>query len=340
MPAKPKTDTLARLLELLQAIPHRRFASPEELTQALNARGYSVHVRTVQRDLQLLREHLPLDVRDDSKPHGWGWKAQPPDGIAGIGASEALMVSLVERHLLAALPASMLETFKPTFDRAHKRLTKLGQRAGAANWAEKVAAVPPALSGLAPSVSRPVKEAISEALLLDRQLQCLYRTALGGAAKAYRLHPIGVVLRANAVYLVATKGFGTAPAYFAMHRFDRAEVRLEPVEHESGLTLEVALRRTKGQFGVPSNEPALLRLHLTCSDLIAAYLAESPLSEDQAIARREDGAYDVRLSLPDSWELRWWLLSRGTDVEVLSPKPLRREIATALKLAVARYSDA
>ena len=42
MPAKAKSDTLPRLLELLQAIPHRRFASPEELTQALNSRGYAV----------------------------------------------------------------------------------------------------------------------------------------------------------------------------------------------------------------------------------------------------------------------------------------------------------
>ena len=62
MPAKTKNDTLARLLELLQAIPHRRFASPEELTQALNSRGYPVTVRTVQRDLQMLREHLAIDT--------------------------------------------------------------------------------------------------------------------------------------------------------------------------------------------------------------------------------------------------------------------------------------
>ena len=212
MPAKPKTDTLARLLELLQAIPHRRFASPEELTQALNNRGYSVHVRTVQRDLQLLREHLPLDVRDDSKPHGWGWKSAPPDGIAGIGASEALMVALVERHMQAALPASMLDTLKPTFDRARRRLERLGQKSGTAHWASKVAAVPPALAGVAPKTSQSVREAFSEALLQERQVDCSYRPGLKGAPKDYRLHPLGIVLRGKALYLVATKGLGTFPS--------------------------------------------------------------------------------------------------------------------------------
>lgn len=339
MPAKPKTDTLARLLELLQAIPHRRFASPDELAQALNARGYPVSVRTVQRDLQLLREHLPLEVRDDSKPHGWGWKHQPPDGVAGMGLSEALAVALVERHLHQALPASLLETFRPTFDRARRRLARLGERAGVANWADKVAAVPPALAGLPPRVLPPVRVAVAEALLLERQIDVRYQAGPAGPIKAYRLHPLGLVLRAGAVYLVATRGLGDAPAFFALHRLGAVEVRTEPVAHVAGLDLQSALAPSGGQFGVPAGKTATVRLHLAVDGPAAAYLAESPLSADQSVTARADGRHDVHATLPDSWELRWWLLSRGPAVEVLSPRPLRREIATALRRALAHYDD-
>ncbi len=339
MPAKPKNDTLARLLELLQAIPHRRYASPEELTQALNSRGYPVTVRTVQRDLQMLREHLPLEVRDDSKPHGWGWKHTPPDGVAGMGTAEALMVALVERHLHAALPASMLETFKPTFERARRRLERLGARAGAATWVDKVEVTQPALVGKPPSTERAVREAIAEALLLERQIDCRYAAAGDRGVKTYRLHPLGLVLRAGAMYLLATRGPGTASAFFALQRFRSAEVLLEPASHTPGIGLRSELQRTGGQFGVPAAGTAKISVHLSCDSTLAGYLQESPLGEDQRLAMRSDGWFDVHVTLAESWELRWWLISRSPSVEVISPKALRREVAEALRKGLSRYDD-
>lgn len=337
MPAKTKHDTLGRLLELLQAIPHRRFASPDELVQALNSRGYPVTVRTVQRDLQMLREHLPLEVRDDSKPHGWGWKHQPPDGVAGMGASEALMVALVERHLLTALPANLFETFRPTFERARRRLERLGTKAGTASWLDKVATVQPALVGRIPRSDRRVREVIAEALLLERQLDCEYSAFSGESPAQYRLHPLGLVLRAGVLYLLATKGPGSKPAFFALHRFKNASVRLERVVHEAGVTLASELRRTGGQFGVPSGGKQKTCLHLVCDAVLARYLEESPLSDDQLVATRSDGEFDVRATVPDSWELRWWLISRSASVEVVSPPKLRSEVAQALRRGLGRY---
>lgn len=339
MPAKPKNDTLARLLELLQAIPHRRFASPEELTQALNSRGYQVHVRTVQRDLKLLSEHLPLEVRDASKPHGWGWKESPPDGIAGIGTSVALMVALVERHLKAALPAAMLETFAPTFDRARRRLAKLGAAAGTTKWPDKVAVAPVALVGQTPAAPRLVLEAVSTALLQERQLDCLYKAGTAGAPRRYRLHPLGIVLRGGTTYLVATKGLGKAHAFFALQRFESAEVCLESVQHEFGLSLRSAISSTKGQFGVPAGGQTNLHLHLACDKVSAGYLEESPLGKDQQLVKRDDGRIAVTVTVANSWELRWWLLSRCESVEVIAPAVLRQQIATTLRQGLALYGD-
>ena len=173
-------DTLLRLFSLLRLIPeYPRYSTTPTLHEKLRDRGFYVDLRTVQRDLQMLREHLPLEVRDDSKPHGWGWQHQPPDGVAGMGTSEALMVALVERHLQAALPASMLETFKPTFDRARRRLARLGAKAGASSWVDKVAATQPALVGKPPKTERAVREAIAEALLLEHKPQVVI-LELGG----------------------------------------------------------------------------------------------------------------------------------------------------------------
>ena len=64
MTAKPKHDTLSRLLELLKALPHRRWATPAELRAQLADRGFEVDLRSVQRDLKTLQESFPLEHND------------------------------------------------------------------------------------------------------------------------------------------------------------------------------------------------------------------------------------------------------------------------------------
>jgi predicted DNA-binding transcriptional regulator YafY len=45
----------------------------------------------------------------------------------------------------------------------------------------------------------------------------------------------------------------------------------------------------------------------------------------------EDGWSEVRVTANDASPLRWWLLSWGDKVEVLSPAPLRREFGKIFK---------
>ena len=71
--------------------------------------------------------------------------------------------------------------------------------------------------------------------------------------------------------------------------------------------------------------------------MMAAYLEESPLGDDQVLVPARDGWFDIQVTAPDSWELRWWLLSRIPAVEVIAPKALRRFVATSLRQALARY---
>lgn len=43
------------------------------------------------------------------------------------------------------------------------------------------------------------------------------------------------------------------------------------------------------------------------------------------------------VTVRDSWELRWWLIGRADQVQVLSPDWLRREIGETLRKAWAKY---
>jgi predicted DNA-binding transcriptional regulator YafY len=337
MPAQSKQDTLARLLELLKALPHHRWATPSELLAQLADRGFEVDLRSVQRDLKELQQHFPLDHNDKGRPHGWRWSAEAAGGIAAMSTPEALMLVLVQQHLRAALPATMLEGFETLFARARQRLDRLGPRAGANRWPAKVRAVPPGLSQLSPALDPAVQKAVADALLADRQIQASYAPGPQGEARPYRLHPVGLLLRGGITYLAATRGVGTGAALYALHRFRRVEVLPDAVLLPEGFDLDAALARGRGQFGVALDDASPLRLKLACAPVLAALLQESPLASDQRSRAMDDGRVEVQASVPDSWELRWWLLGRGAEVEVLAPAALRREIAQRLSDAARAY---
>jgi predicted DNA-binding transcriptional regulator YafY len=338
MPAQPKHETLSRLLELLKALPHHRWATPGELRDQLADRGFDVDLRSVQRDLKELQKSFPLDHNDKGKPHGWRWSAEAAGGIASMSTPEALMLVLVQQHLQRALPATMLEGFEALFARARQRLDSLGPRAGASRWPNKVRAVAPGLHGLPPGGDRVVQKALADALLGERQVVALYAPGARAAERSYRLHPLGLILRGGVTYLVATKSGASKGALFALHRFRQVDVLLDPVSFPAGHDLDAALKQGLGQFGIATETAAPIRLSLSCDRTLADVLAESPLSADQRLLPLEDGRMEVGATVADSWELRWWLLSRAAAVEVLGPAALRREIGDALRAAADRYA--
>lgn len=339
MPAQPKHDTLSRLLELLKALPHHRWATPGELRDQLADRGFDVDLRSVQRDLKDLQKSFPVDHNDKGRPHGWRWSAEAAGGIASMSTPEALMLVLVQQHPQAALPATLLDGFEPLFARARQRLDRLGPRAGAPRWPDKVRAVPPGLLTVTPPVDALVQRALADALLADRQIDATYTPGAHGAARRYRLHPLGLILRGSATYLAATTGGAAAPRLYALHRFKQVELRLESVAVAPGINLASAIKAGRGQFGTADAGAPRIALVLACVPVAARLLAESPLDLAQTQQPRDDGRTEVHAKVADCWELRWWLLGRGADVEVLAPAALRRDIAIAHRAAAARYAD-
>lgn len=336
MPAQAKHDTLSRLLELLKAIPHHRWATTNELREHLAGLGFDVNVRSVQRDLKELQESFPLEQNDKGRPHGWRWSTEAAGGIASIGAAEALMLVLVQRHIQEALPASMLEGFDPLFARARQRLDRMGPRAGATRWPDKVAAVPPGLKSIPPRSDPAVQKALADALLADRQVDVVYAPAARVREKAYRLQPLGLLLRGHVTYLAAMTAADRPPQLFAVHRIKKVESLTEPVSLPPGMDFKAALAGGQDQFRSHAQSVEPFELHLACDAGVASLLEESPLGLDQ-VMELKDGVQHLRVTLRDSWELRWWLLGRADQIEVTSPGWLRDEISQALHKAWARY---
>jgi hypothetical protein len=78
-------------------------------------------------------------------------------------------------------------------------------------------------------------------------------------------------------------------------------------------------------------------MSLSCDQGLASLLEEAPLGSDQVLEPIAKGTRRLRVTVRDSWELRWWLMGRADQIEVLAPAWLRHDISEALRKASAKY---
>jgi len=328
-------DTLMRQWEMLRLIPRApRKIDGASLEQKLRDVGYDIDRRSIQRDLQKLSDFFPIVSDERSKPFGWSWST---DGavfdIPGMDSHAALAFHLADLHLHGLLPAPLAANLKPWFERARKLLDEL-RAGGVKTWAHKVCAVQPVLARKPPHVDLSVHDAVHEALFREKRLHLVYCKRGETDCKEYDATPLGLVTRDAMAYLVCTLRDYTDVVQIALHRIREAEVLDTPAPPPKGWSLEAYV--TSGAFGfLRGNGPVKLAVRLDA--YVAVSLQEAPLSADQTVEKDGPDHVLLRATVPDTTELRSWLLGLGAMGEVLEPASLRDEIAQTAARMAARY---
>lgn len=332
MPRAAKDSTLARQWELLRLLPSRTPGKKaRELMEALEAEGYSVTKRTVERDLAELARVFPIHCNEISKPYGWYWEPGSQLGIPGMDLAEALSLGLLEEVLRPLVPESFVRGLDGRFAQARRKLSSLAGNERA-EWSERVRYVPPGLAFLPPTVLPSILREVQEALLHSRQLRVSYLPAGETEAKERDLHPLALLQQGVRTYLVACAFHHNKPVLYALHRIASAEALEIPARMPEGFTLDRYLERGGGQFG----EGRIITLKAEISETLASILEETPLSTDQRILSGKRG-HRLTATLFDSWQLRFWILSQGADIVVRQPAALRKALIETIEEMRAGY---
>lgn len=319
------SDTSLRYLEMLWQVPRE----PNGITvQQLHAKladlGYAVDKRSVERDLVKLSVLFPLGS-SEPRPARWYWMQEAEQSmLPGLNPAAALAFELASRHLAALMPRSALDALQPMFQSARKRLDEL-KASGYGHWSDQVAIVPETLALLPPKVPDAISQVVQQALLENRRIDISYQAADRDTPKRYPVNPLGLVARGGAHYLVGSAREYREARVFALHRIADAVLLDEPAKRLPGFNLD-AFVRTEHVFDQPRGGTLKLELHV--SPWLAHHLDERRLATDQTltpIRGREE--LRLRATVPDTEQLRWWLRSFGTAVEVVKPVALRREMA-------------
>lgn len=345
MPKQAKESTLMRQHELLRMLTISRSSSKNigtwdkasELTQKLAELGYSVSLRTVQRDLMALSEIYTLEVNDKNpRDYGWRWKKGARINIHEMGTPEALALNMAKLHLAPLLPKPTFEALEPLFEAAEIRLAEQhkSNKKKSKNWINKIRVVQPAQSFIAPNINANIQENICQSLMDEKKIYVSYQAIDGAEPKQYELNPLGLIVRGSVHYLVATAKEYTQLTVYALHRFLMVEKLEKSITTPAGFNLDDAIAKGIGDF---FDQPNSIRLKIICDEYLTKFLGETPLSHDQVIEKSTSGKSIVTASVNETWQLDLWLRSQGGRLEVCEPKELRQSMRAELIRALSLY---
>lgn len=327
-------DTIYRQWLLLSRIPRfPRRITVSELNTVLSSEGYVIHVRTIQRDLEKLSNVFALSCIEGRK-NFWYWQESARiQDLPNMDIVTALAFGMAESYLQNILPQTTLDLLKPYFQRANEVLTSCNQ-SRLHSWPDKVAVISRGPELLKPSIDPSIQQTIYEALLKDRKIQASY-TPRNKNSVDYIINPLGIVNRQNVIYLVCTLWHYHDAKQLALHRFNKVDLLDEAAIRPESFNLQEYIEKDQ-QFAYPHSD-ASIQLQALFESRAVIHLYETPLTEDQILTPQEDGRVLLQATLLDTQELRWWLSSFGSRVEVLAPVKLREYFAHEIKLLLTHY---
>lgn len=309
-------DTLLRLFSLLRLIPeYPRYTTAPTLHEKLRERGFSVDLRTVQRDLQRLSGPFSLLDQDEGGRKQWSHSKNAPLDLRDMEPATALALYLAEGHLKNLLPQSVLDLLGPQFNKARNYLGELEQN-HLGHWARSVRALPNGKALLPAPVAADTWRAVSTALLERKQLDIEYLSRSKADTKRLLIHPVGLISRHSTSYLIGSVDGYDDLRQFALHRIKNAQCQGEPSRERPDFEVDNYIRQDLNAMA-PIEQVALVA---DISPQIAWLLNETPLSPEQSLESLPDSDWKrLRAMVPDDQETLWWVFGLGENVRVHSP---------------------
>ncbi len=347
--ARPESGkVIERMIDMMMVIPRApHWISTAQVHERLATMGYVVDRRTVVRDLNKLSERFGFERRGDPAEDGkrtalayaWRW----PEKSSGFGApvlteTEALTLVMVREHLADLLPPMVIEALTPQFARAEAKLRNTPSVAGGGlkHWNASVHVVQPTQPLGRPHVRASVRDAIYMAMATRSKFTGWYRRRTDVEPQEWTFNPLGLVIRGQVTYIVATLWDYDDVRLYPLHRFERAQKEDARRREPAGFDMDAYLAEQNGLgFATGRGEITLkLRFHNNAG----AHLLETPLADNQVVVDVGDGVLDVAATVPETGQLIWWLLGFGDGVEVVGPADLRERMKMTVQGMVGRYA--
>ncbi len=297
------------------------------------AEQFRVSVKTVRRDLELLRS-VGFLLRCRRGAHGkqW-WSIEPPPeaNLLGFTLDEAIVLYLLRPYLEGLSGSFLGEAAREAFAKIETMLST-----------DTTANFLPRLSELLLTIPlrRPGKtdwqfmDDLWEALENQQVLLMEYQSLDASRPRRYRVHPYAVVVYHGAWYLVAYSEHHGEKRHFKLDRIHQACCTDEKFQRDPAFDIR---RHLADSFGVIQPQGKPQKVVVRFSPRAARYVQETQWHSSQKNRPLEDGSLEVTFRLGETEQLKRWVLGFGQHAQVIHPRKLRQEIQQELEATLRQY---
>lgn len=317
-----RADRLLSILLLLQV--HRRITAHEL------AKRLEVSERTIYRDMEALSAAGIPVTAERGIGGGWSLLEEYRTNLTGLTEAEiqALFLTkparlLTDLGLHKASEAALIKLLAalPTMHRRDAEYARQRIYVDVAGWHNSEEAVP-------------YLPTLQEAIWQERKLHFTYRRSDTTVERL--VDPLGLVAKGSIWYLVAA--VGSEVRNYRVSRIQEAQVLDQPCIRPLDFDLAAYWTQSSAQFKASlPRYPVTVRIPQTALPRI--YSAGRFIQVEQADPPDELGWIQLRLLFQIEEEACGYLLSFGSQLEVVEPQTLREKIIQLAKNVVAFYAQ-
>lgn len=318
---RPAAVRMKRIFDLLKK---DRFPNCQKLGEALE-----VSAKTIQRDLDCMRDQLGLPIAYDAQEHGYYFTEE---------VHEFPTVQVTQGELLALLVAQKaIEQYRGTPYHAQletafaKLLEPLNDMAGYAPSGKTVSF----------KIAAPAVHELDVFSRLDRaiadQLEVAFEHRKPGDASPATRHvqPLHLHHHDGRWYLVGHDIDRAALRTYAVSRITHVELSARWFERPKTFSIERYFESALGVMNGTEDHRVLIRFSAFAAD----HVRDRFWHESQEITDHPDGTLDLTLQLADLTEVERLILQWGGHAEALAPAELRERLVNSGRTIVTAHAS-
>lgn len=288
------------------------------------ARYFEVSTKTVQRDIDFMRDRMSLPIDYDEAERGF-YYTSPVENLPLVTITEGEAVAMLVAQ--KAIEQYSGTPYEAMLTNAFAKLTSQldGPVTIALGDARSLITFRPIGAGQA---DLKLFQTLSESVLRSRELEFDYRSLRSADFERRRIQPWHLCCVENQWYVIGFDLERQAKRTFAVTRIRKVKVSRKTFVRPADFSIKQHLGGAFGIFTGPGDHIIRLRFDAWAARLIR----ERFWHESQKVTDRRDGGADMELRLSTLEEIERWILGWGAHVEVLGPTELRRKIAETARI--------
>jgi predicted DNA-binding transcriptional regulator YafY len=299
---------LERMLRIHKTLQSGKFPNATTL-----ARETEVSTKTIQRDIEFMRDRLNLPIEFNKTRNGYFYNGE-------VSAFPTMQITEGEIFALVVAEKALQQYRGTSFEKPLLSAIKKMEQALPDTISINLADIEQTISfrtRAEPILDLQIFDVLAKAVSARQQLELNYRKP-GQKAEARVVDPYHLANINGEWFLFAFDHARKDLRTFAPARIESAKATGKTFERSQKFSLE---KRLRDSFGVHSGEgkfEVVIRFNARAAD----YVREKKWHPSQQLRELKNGGVELSLKLSSLTEIERWILSWGGDAKVLKPREL------------------